>query len=403
MSRKLTQVGRSRRQLLSWLLHSPLLGAAGLAAWPGVAWAYPERAIPSGVDDALDVFQLEAAARAKLDRAAWHFIVNGADDGRTISANRAAFNDWQIRARRLVDVSHVETGVELLGVPLSTPIILAPVGGQQLIHADGELATMRGASARGHLVIASTVSSNSLGEIRAAGVAPLWFQLYPSPDLGLMRHLLALAAESGCGAIVLTVDSPVRGNREAERWFSRGEGRGPAGRIGNLDGYRGPRRIGDAALTWDIIDWLRAETPLKILLKGIVTGEDAALALRNRVDGIIVSNHGGRQEESGRGTLECLPEVVAAVRGRVPVLIDGGFRRGTDIFKALALGARAICIGRPYLYGLGAFGADGVARVLAILDGELLRIMQLAGVPRVTDLVPAYLQADSRRGEPDPG
>jgi isopentenyl diphosphate isomerase/L-lactate dehydrogenase-like FMN-dependent dehydrogenase len=162
--------------------------------------------------------------------------------------------------------------------------------------------------------------------------------------------------------------------------------------MGNFEGYQGPPRIGDTALTWAIVDWLRANTRLPVFLKGIVTREDAALAVRERVDGLIVSNHGGRQEESGRGTLECLPEVVAGVAGRMPVLIDGGFRRGTDIFKALALGADAVCIGRPYLYGLGAFGEQGVAKVLAILDSEFKRCMQLAGTVRVSAIKPAYVQ-----------
>ena len=162
--------------------------------------------------------------------------------------------------------------------------------------------------------------------------------------------------------------------------------------MGNFSGYKGPARIGDPALTWAIVDWLRENTRLPILLKGIVTREDAELAVRARVDGIIVSNHGGRQEESGRGTLECLPEVVAVTAGRIPVLMDGGIRRGTDIFKALALGATAVCVGRPYLYGLGAYGEKGVAKVLAILDSELQRTMQFAGTTSLGGITNAYLQ-----------
>jgi isopentenyl diphosphate isomerase/L-lactate dehydrogenase-like FMN-dependent dehydrogenase len=162
--------------------------------------------------------------------------------------------------------------------------------------------------------------------------------------------------------------------------------------MGNLEDYKGPPRIGDSAATWSIVDWLRENTRLPVLLKGIVTGEDADLAVRRRVDGLIVSNHGGRQEESGRGTLECLPEVVAAVKGRMPVLIDGGIRRGTDIFKALALGADAVCIGRPYLFGLAAYGEKGVEKVLAILDSELQRCMQFAGTISVAAIKSGYVQ-----------
>lgn len=381
----------ARRRLLRFLLQSPLLAAPALLGPPGAA-ARPELATPESLDEVLDVFQMQRVARATLDLATWHFIVNGSDDMRTLKANRTAFDAWQMRVRRLVDVSRVDTSVELLGAKLPTPILLAPVGAQQTIHADGEPGTMRAASARGHLMIASTVTSSSIGEIGAAGSAPLWFQLYGSPDQGLMRHLLAGAEAAGCRAVALTVDSPTRGNREGERWFARtSPAAGPA-RMGNFEGYKGPPRIGDPGLTWASVDWLRANTRLPVLLKGIVTREDAELAVRRQVAGLIVSNHGGRQEESGRGTLECLPEVVAAVKGRLPVLIDGGIRRGTDIFKALALGADAVCIGRPYLFGLAAYGEKGVAKVLAILDSELTRAMQFAGTTSIAAIKPAFLQ-----------
>ena len=381
----------ARRRLLRFLLASPLLAAPGLLA-PNTASSRPEFATPETLDDVLDVFQMQRVAQKVLDLETWHFIVNGADDLRTLDANRTAFEAWQIRVRRMIDVSHVDTGIELLGQKLPTPILLAPVGTQQTIHVDGEPGTMRGASARGHLMIASTVTSSSIGEIRAAGTAPLWFQLYPSPDEGLMRHLLAAADAAGCLAVALTVDSPTRGNREGERWFGRKSTRKGPLRMGNMEGYGGPPRIGDSAMTWSIVDWLRANTRLPILLKGIVTREDAELAVRRHVDGIIVSNHGGRQEESGRGTLECLPEVVGAVDGHFPVLIDGGFRRGTDVFKALALGAKAVCVGRPYLFGLAAYGEKGVATVLAILDSELQRAMQFAGTASVAAIKATWLQ-----------
>jgi isopentenyl diphosphate isomerase/L-lactate dehydrogenase-like FMN-dependent dehydrogenase len=375
----------SRRELLGAALMTP----AGLA-WPGLAAGRPERALPETVDQALDIAQLQAAARARLDPGAWHFIANGADDLKTVDANRAAFDAWQLRVRRLVDVSRVDTSLTLLGETLHTPILLAPIGGQQVVHPDAELATMRGASARGHLLVVSTVSTRAVEEIRAAGKAPLWFQLYPSPDRELMRFLLQRAEAAGCGVVVVTIDSPTRGNRLGERWFAR-EIAAKGGRTGNFEGYAGPPRIGDPAATWDIVAWLRANTGLRIVLKGIVTGEDGELARRQGVDAVIVSNHGGRQEESGRGTLECLPEVVAAVRGRLPVLMDGGIRRGTDVFKALALGAAAVCVGRPYLYGLGAFGEAGVGRALTILDGEFTRIMQFAGTTSLAAIGPRAL------------
>jgi 4-hydroxymandelate oxidase len=381
----------ARRSLLRFLLASPLLGAAP-------ALPRPEFALPESAAEALDVAQVRAAARQRLAAPAWHFIVNGAGDGLTAEANEAAFDDWQLRVRRLVDVSRVDTAVELFGRRLGSPLLLAPAGGQQAIHPDAELASARAAARGGHLMISSTVSSYSIGEIRAAGSQPLWFQLYASPDPALNRKLLADAAAAGCEAIVLTVDSPTRGNRLAERWFGRLQPPGPPARMGNFDGWPGRPQVGDPALDWAFVDWLKEAAGRPVLLKGIVTTEDAELALAHGVDGLIVSNHGGRQEESGLATLDCLPEVVAAAGGRIPVLLDGGIRRGTDIFKALALGADAVCIGRPYLWGLGAFGEAGVARVLELLDAELMRSLQFAGVTRLGDVGRAALRRRPAQG-----
>lgn len=224
----------------------PAVAAAGSSrvAENPRAWALPNRAMPENLDQVLDVFQMERVANKVLTPEVWHFIVSGADDLRTLEANRTAFDDWQIRVRRLVDVSRIDTRINLLGQSLSSPILLAPVGAQQSIHPEGERATMRGASGRNHLMIASTVTSNSLGEIRASGAAPLWFQLYASPDKGLTRYLLMQAEEAGCLAVALTVDSPIRGNREAERWFAQHPAAGaltpkPPTRMGNFAGYRG--------------------------------------------------------------------------------------------------------------------------------------------------------------------
>ncbi len=377
---------KSRRRLLRFMLESPLwFGAAGVAAtWPRVAAARPELALPDRASRALDVWQIKAAAQRQLDLPTWHFIVNGADDGKTMQANREVFDAWQIRARRLVDVSRIDTSLELLGERLASPVILAPVGNQGQIHPDAELATARAAAKKKHLLICSTVTTASLTEIAAAGAGPKWFQLYASPDEALMRHLLKKAESSGCNVLVLTVDSATRGNRMGERWFARDVDRGSF-RLGNFLDYSGPPRIGHPGMTWEIVDWLRKNTRMRLVLKGIVTREDAALAVAAGIDGLIVSNHGGRQEESGRATLDSLVEVLAGAAS-LPVLVDGGFRRGTDIFKALALGARAVCIGRPYLWGLGAFGESGVNRVLSILDAELRRIMQLSGRPSLDSI-----------------
>ena len=207
----------SRRQLLRFLLGSPLLGGvAGLAAgWPGSSLARPELAVPTRAGQALDVFQIKAVARQVLDLPTWHFIVNGADDGRTMAANRTAFEAWQLRARRLVDVSKTDMSLELFGQRLANPILLAPVGNQSAIHTDGELATARAAAGR-HAMICSSVTSYSITEIAAEAPGPRWFQLYSSPDESLMRHLIAKAEAAACEVLVLTVDSPTRGNREGE-------------------------------------------------------------------------------------------------------------------------------------------------------------------------------------------
>jgi 4-hydroxymandelate oxidase len=381
----------ARRKLLRFMLESPLIASAASLAtwWPATGEARPELAIPETVRQTLDVFQMKAAARQALSVPAWHFVVNGADDGNTMAANRSAFDAWQIRVRRLVDVSHIDLSVSLFGETLASPILLAPVGAQQTLHPDGEIATVRAASRQRNVMIASTMTNFSIGEIANAAATPLWFQLYPSKSRAFMKKLIDDAETAGCRVLVLTIDGPTLGNREGERWF-RGQVDG-ATRLGNFEGFTGPKGIGDASLTWDIIDWLRANTRMKLVLKGIVTREDAALCVRHGVDGLIVSNHGGRQAESNRGTLESLPEVLDGVDGKLPVLIDGGFRRGTDIFKALGLGAAAVCIGRPCLWGLGAFGEEGVGRVLSILRSELKRIMQFAGTTSISAIDSHYL------------
>lgn len=334
----------------------------------------------------------ESLAREALEADDYDYLCGGADDMRTVAANAGAYARIGIRARRLVDVATIDPSVEVLGERWGSPVALAPVGFQGMFHADGECETARGAARGGHRMIVSTVSSRAVAEVADTAAGPVWFQLYPTRDRSITADLLDRAAAAGCPVVALTVDVPVLGNRE--RGGSRLMSMLADGRmtLGNVDDIRTGLTLPDPTLTWDFVDWLRARTSMKILLKGIVTAEDAGLAREHGVDGLIVSNHGGRQEESDRATVDCVAEVVDAVEASMPVLMDGGIRRGTDVFKALALGARAVCIGRPYCWGLAAEGAAGVARVLEILDTELQRIMALAGTPAIPAICRKHLQ-----------
>lgn len=344
---------------------------------------------PSAPDasEVQNVFDLENLSRRRMSDDAIWFLNGGADDERTARANCDAFRTMQIRARRLVDVSEVSTRVEMFGETLDNPILLGPVGCLRFFHPDGEMAVAQAAVARNHQLILSTVSNFSVTDVVARSGANPWFQLYPTPERKITRKLLDRAGEAGCKVCVLTVDTPVFGNRETSAATLRKMVRAGNYSLGNFeDGLPEGMRFFDPTLTWDIVGWLRENCGMKVVLKGIVTREDAALAVRHGVDGLIVSNHGGRQLESDRATLDCLPEIVAEVGGAIPVLIDGGIRRGTDIFKALALGARAVCIGRPYCWGLGALGREGVELALEILKTELVRDMQLAGAVSIANI-----------------
>ncbi len=383
-----------RREFLRFLAGSPLL-----------LWENEEHLIASP-GEALSVLEFEPVAKKLLPPAHYGYLASGVDDDLTLRANREAFTKIQIRPRRLVDVSKVDLSIDLFGTRWETPIVLAPVGSQMAFHPDGEVAAARAAKARGHLQILSTMTTASVEEVTAARGASIWYQLYPTAKWAVTEALVRRAEAAGCPVLVLTVDLPVISHRETASELARLDERDCAAcherdasayfRIGRkpmFDGLdtSGLRDLDAPALTWDFIDRLRSLTSMKILLKGIVTREDAKLAVERGADGVIVSNHGGRAEESGRGTIESLPEVVEAVGGRVPVLIDGGLRRGTDIFKALALGADAIAIGRPYLWGLAAFGQAGVEAVLDILRRELALAMRLAGVTSIGGITRDYV------------
>ncbi|CAN5285448.1 alpha-hydroxy acid oxidase [soil metagenome] len=385
-----------RRAFLRFLAASPLLAGSAFAQSPA-------NELVTKAQDGLDVFDFEAVAKKAIPPAHWGYLMTGVDGEETLKANREAFSLYQLRTRRLVDVSRLDMGVTLFGDRFNSPIFLSPLGAQRAFHADAELGTARAAKAKGQLQILSTVTSTSVEEVAKARGGPLWFQLYTTDNLDVAMKLVRRAEAAGCRAVAVTVDLPAGRNTETVVRLSRTDTRTctachtPGGSpmwsrpmFTDVEGAAGLKNS-SAALTWDFVKRLRDGTKMKILIKGLESGEDATLAIKAGVDGIVVSNHGGRATETGRGTLECLPEVVAAVKGRIPVLFDGGVRRGTDALKALALGATAVGIGRPYIWGLGAFGQPGVERVLDVLHNELRLAMAGVGANTLRDLTPAAL------------
>lgn len=385
----------SRRQFLRFLAASPVL------AWQGIGLTQ-ELAPIEDPEAAINVFDFRDAAQATLPPAHYGYLATGTNDDGTVRANRKGFDEYRLRVRRLIDVSDIDTSIELMGETWETPIIIAPTGSQKAFHPEGEAAVARAARAKGHLQILSTVTTTSVEEVAEARGAPIWYQLYPTTEWSITKQLLRRAEGAGCPVVALTVDLQGGSNRETLERYRRLDDRqcdtchfdnGYYDRKPMFDGVDHSTIEGQSPRTmdWDYVKKLQDTTTMKLYIKGIVTGDDAALAVRNGVAGIVVSNHGGRAEASNRSTIECLPEVVKAVRGRIPVIIDGGFRRGTDIFKALALGADAIAIGRPYLWGLGSFGQPGVEKVLEILRSELEMVMRQAGTTSIAKITRDYL------------
>ena len=363
--------------------------------------------VPKSAADALDVFDFEVLAERTLPPAHWGYLATGVDGDVTLRANVEGFSRYLIRARRLVDISKVDMSVALFGTRWATPIGLAPIGSQRAFHPDGELAVVRAAKARGHLFVLSTVGTASIEEVAAAAGRPeaTWFQLYATNDWDVGLAMARRAERAGCRVLVLTVDLQGGSNRATLERYRRRDTRDctPCHTGGGFtetvrrkpmfDGLdlTNVRGYHPSILDWGWVKRLRDSISMKLVLKGIVTREDAALAVEHGIDGIVVSNHGGRAEESGRASIESLPEVVDAVAGRMPVLVDGGIRRGTDIFKALALGADAVLIGRPYIWGLACFGQSGVEAVMAILRRELETTMKQAGTATIGQISRPYV------------
>jgi 4-hydroxymandelate oxidase len=338
--------------------------------------------------DILSLPEFEERARLCLPPMAYEFLASGAAEEHTVRWNREAYDRIRLHARVLRDVSAIDTRVTLLGREHPFPILLAPTAYHRVLHPDGELETARGASAAGATWVVSMSTTTALDEIARVSSAPLWFQLYVQSDRAFTHDVVQAVEEAGCEALVLTVDSPVIGprNRQARARFSL-----PAGvttpylyDIGRMkQPIMNPRRV---VATWTDVAWLRSVTRLPLLLKGIMDADDAELAVQAGAQAVIVSNHGGRNLDTAPATIDVLPHIVSRVEGRIPVLVDGGVRRGTDVLKALAFGATAALIGRPYCYGLSVGGADGVARVVAILRHELEVAMMLTGISSIAGI-----------------
>lgn len=376
-----------RRQFLAFLAASPVLAA--FQQLPALSVASP--------DQAISVLDFEEAARRVLSPAHWGYMASGVDDDATLRANRDGFTHYRLRPRRLVDVSAIDLHVDVFGRTWDSPLFLSPVGGQRMFHADGELAVARAAATRKTTQILSSASSIAIEDVsKSLGEAP-WYQLYMPNQWDGTERLVRRVEATGCQVLVWTVDLLGGRNLETAERFRRTDARSCTTCHSTARGGRAFEELpmfrdiaggmNPAAATWQFVDRLRSSTRMKLVLKGIETREDARLAREHGVDGLIVSNHGGRAAETGGATIDELGEVIEGAGSQLPVFIDGGFRRGTDIFKALALGARAVGIGRPYVWALSAFGQAGVERVIDILRAELTLTMRQCGTPRIRDIV----------------
>ena len=343
----------------------------------------------------------EALAKATLPPAHWGYMASGTDDNLTLQANVAAYKNIQLRPRPSGGRVEDRLSVELFGQRFASPIFLCPVGGHRMFHADGEVATARAARAKNTLQVLSTQTSIAVEEVMAARGSGLWFQLYMPAAWDDTEKLVRRVEAAGCPVLVWTIDLLGGRNLETATRFQRTDTRQCAACHATATGGRrnsvmfsglSSTRFNPSNATWDWVERLKKMTSMKIVIKGIETGEDARLAREHGADGILVSNHGGRAAESLRPTIESVPEVVDAVNNQIPVLVDGGVRRGADAFKALAYGARAVGIGRPYTWGLASFGQEGVERVLDILNAELNLTMRQCGTPTLAQITKAHVR-----------
>jgi len=400
----------ARRKFLKFLAASPAIasvgGVAAFLAGSGIdaQEPFPPAPTTAGTSDvitdpaqALNVFDFEEPAHRRMSQAHWFYMASGVDDDATIRANRDGFTHVQLRPRRLIDTNKIDTKVTLFGEPYSCPIFTCPTAGQKGFHSDGEAGVGRATKNHAMLQMLSTQTGTPVEEVNAAHGQPVWYQLYAPVIWEACSKLLDRVAAAGCPVVVLTVD--VAGGRNSETFLRmrpanvkeqcQGCHHGEAGpapsdlpMLSNLVDIKGER----LPLDWKYFDMIRKAWKGKLLIKGLETPADARMAIDHGADGVYVSNHGGRATETNISTIQDLPPIVAAVRGRVPIFIDSGFRRGTDVFKALAMGATAVGIGRPVLWGLGAFGQAGVDKVCGIMQRELQLAMGGCGAVTIKDI-----------------
>lgn len=385
---------RNRRNFLKYLAASPLVASLPARAWQ----THTLDEALSSPKDALDVMDFEAAARKALPPAHWGYMTSGVDDNLTRDINHEAYKRIQLRPRKLVDVSKIDTRVELFGTTWDSPFFLCPVGAQGMFHADGEMGVARAAQAKKTLQILSTVTSHSVEDVIKARGGPVWYQLYAVSNWDSTEKIVKRAEDAGCPVLAWTIDLLAGRNTETASRYRRIDSRQCADCHGEPFGSAKMGRpmfdgldmqgvtINSPTFDWKYVARLKKATRMKLVLKGIETREDARLCVEHGVDGILVSNHGGRATETYRATIECLPEVVDGVAGRIPVMVDGGIRRGTDAYKALAFGARAVGVGRPYIWGLSAFGQPGVEKVIDILRGEFELTMKQCGARSIAEI-----------------
>jgi len=396
-----------RRSFLRFLAGSPLIARA----WAQQSSAEPLSTALKSAKDVLDVMEFEEIARRTLPPAHWGYVSTGVDDDATLKANMGGFKRIELRPRRLIDVSKIDMRTEIFGTAWESPLFLCPVGGQRMFHPDGEVGSARAAQAKKSLQILSTQTSISVEEVAKALGRPPWYQLYMPTQWDATEKLVKRVEGAGCPVLVWTVDLFGGRNTETATLLARQDSRncmachvtGSDGGFGRAKGHTPmfdgieSGGINPATATWEHVDRLKKLTRMKLVLKGIETREDAKLCREHGVDGILVSNHGGRATEDLRPTIESLPEIDEGAGNGIPVMIDGGFRRGTDIYKALALGARAVGIGRPYVYGLTAFGQEGVERAIDILRGELQRTMRQCGTTTLAEITRGSIAMNEAR------